>query len=138
MTEAVEKRAIAFIRTIGNRCTSCLHRSEERCRSCISSWANEILHDYENESVPQPDYSLSARMIMIADALDKAGRPLLSSEIDLKKLCTKQLKRWTLQKMIRFGFVRRTKGHSGKFSHLYRYSLNRSKPFPASAGQLQK
>jgi len=136
MTEAVEKRAIAFIRTIGNRCTSCLRRNEENCRRCISSWANEILHDYENESVPQPDYSLSARMMMIADALDKAGRPLLSSEIDLKKLCTKQLKRWTLQKMIRLGFVRRTKTCST--AHLYRYSLNRNKPFPASAGQPQK
>ena len=136
MTAAVEKRAIAFIRTIGNRCTSCLRRNEENCRRCISSWANEILHDYESESVPQPDYSLSARMMMIADALDKAGRPLLSSEIDLKQYCTKQLKRWTLQKMIRLGFVRRSK--TCCTSHLYRYSLNRSKPFPASAGQPQK
>ena len=136
MTAAVEKRAIAFIRTIGNRCTSCLRRNEENCRRCISSWANEILHDYESESVPQPDYSLSARMMMIADALDKAGRPLLSSEIDLKQYCTKQLKRWTLQKMIRLGFVRRTK--TCGTAHLYRYSLNRNKPFPASAGQPQK
>lgn len=138
MTEATEKRAIAFIRTIGNRCTTCLRRSAENCRQCISSWANEILHDYENESVPQPDYSLSARMMMIADALDKAGRPLLSSEIDLKQYCTKQLKRWTLKKMIRLGFVRRTKDRRGKFSHLYRYSLNHNKSFPASAGQPQK
>lgn len=136
MTEAVEKRAIAFIRTIGNRCTSCLRRNEENCRRCILRWANEILHDYENESVPQPDYSLSARMMMIVDILDKAGRPLLSSEIDLKKLCTKQLKRWTLQKMIRLGFVRRTK--TCCTAHLYRYSLNRSKPFPASAGQSKR
>lgn len=136
MTEAVEKRAIAFIRTIGNRCTSCLRRSAENCRRCISSWANEILHDYENESVPQPDYSFSARMMIIADALYKAGRPLLSSEIDMKKLCTKQLKRWTLQKMIRQGYVRRAKASATP--HLYRYSLNRNKPFPASAGQPQK
>lgn len=136
MTEAVEKRAIAFIRTIGNRCTTCLRRSAENCRNCISAWANEILHDYENESVSQPDYSLSARMMMIADALDKAGRPLLSSEIDLKNLCTKQLKQWTLQKMIRLGFVRRSK--TCCTAHLYRYSLNRTKPFPASAGQTKK
>ncbi|MBQ4200614.1 MAG: hypothetical protein II649_12150 [Kiritimatiellae bacterium] len=136
MTEAVEKRAIAFIRTIGNRCMSCLHRSEERCRNCISSWANSILRDYDSETTPQPDYSLSARMVMIADALDKAGRPLFASEIDLKNLCTKQLKRWTLQKMMRLGFVRRSK--TCCTAHLYRYSLVRSKPFPVSAGQSKK
>ena len=118
MTEATEKRAIAFIRTIGNRCTSCLRRSEERCRNCISSWANEILHDYEIESVPQPDYSLSARMMMIMDCLGKAGRPLLSSEIDMKQYCTKQLKRWTLMRLIRAGKVRRVKRNGA-----YRYSL---------------
>lgn len=138
MTEATEKRAIAFIRTIGNRCTSCLRRSEEHCRNCISSWANTILRDIENEAEPQTDYSLTARMMMIVDALDKAGRPILSSEIDLKNYCTKQLKRWTLQKMTRLGFIRREKRRGGKFSHLYRYSLNRNKPFPASAGQTKR
>ncbi len=136
MTEAVEKRAIAFIRTIGNRCTSCLRRDEESCRNCVSSWANSILRDIENETKPEIDYSLQARMMMIVDRLDKADTPLLSSEIDLKQYCTKQLKRWTLQKMIRLGFVHRTK--TCCTSHLYRYSLNRSKPFPARAGQSKR
>ena len=115
MTEAVERRAIAFIRTIGNRCTTCLRRSAENCRNCISAWANEILHDYENESVPQPDYSLSARMMMLADALDKAGRPLASRQIDLHGLCSRQLKFWTLVRMTRMGRLRRTRGDDGEW-----------------------
>lgn len=136
MTEATEKRAVAFIRTIGNRCTACLRRSAENCRNCISAWANEILHDIENEKKPEIDYSLSARMMMIVDALDKADAPLLASEIDMRKYCTKQLKRWTLLKMMRMGYITRTPcaKDAGRF---YRYELNRDKPFPALAGTMK-
>lgn len=137
MTEATEKRAIAFIRTIGNRCTTCLRRSSENCRDCISSWANTILHDIENEKKPEIDYSLSARMMMIADALDKADAPLLASEIDMRRYCTKQLKRWTLLKMVRMGYVVRTRPRVGCHRPLYRYSLNRNKHFPVSAGAVK-
>lgn len=133
MTEATEKRAVAFIRTIGNRCTTCLRRSAENCRNCISAWANEILHDIENEKKPEIDYSLSARMMMIIDALDKADAPLLASEIDMRKYCTKQLKRWTLLKMMRMGYITRTP-HAKDAGRFYRYELNRDKPFPARAG----
>lgn len=118
MTEAVEKRAIAFIRTIGNRCTSCLRRNEEDCRNCVSSWANSILRDIENEAKPKIDYSLQARMMMIVDCLGKAARPLLSSEIDMKQYCTKQLKRWTLMRLVKAGKVKRVKRDG-----IYRYSL---------------
>ena len=118
MTEATEKRAVAFIRTIGNRCTTCLRRSAENCRDCVSAWANSILRDIENETKPEIDYSLQARMMMIVDCLNKADGPLLSSEIDMKQYCTKQLKRWTLMRLVKAGKVRRAKCN-GK----YRYSL---------------
>ena len=118
MTEATEKRAVAFIRTIGNRCTTCLRRSAENCRDCVSAWANSILRDIENDTKPEIDYSLQARMMMIVDCIGKAGRPLLSSEIDMKQYCTKQLKRWTLMRLVKAGKVKRAK-RNGK----YRYSL---------------
>lgn len=130
MTEAVEKRAIAFIRTIGNRCTGCLRRAEEHCRNCISRWANSILHDIDEEKPAQIDYSLTARMMMIIDCLTKADRPLLSGEIDLKSRCSKQLKRWTLLKMVKIGYVKRSRPGSGGF---YRYTVNKNKRFPALA-----
>jgi hypothetical protein len=118
MTEAVERRAIAFIRTIGNRCTSCLRRNEENCRRCVSRWANSILRDIENDTKPEIDCSLQARMMMIVDCLNKADRPLLSSEIDMKQYCTKQLKRWTLMRLVKAGKVKRVKRNKN-----YRYSL---------------
>lgn len=118
MNPETERRAVAFIRTIGNRCTTCLRRSSENCRGCISAWANSILRDIENETKPEIDYSLQARMMMIMDCLCKAGRPLLSAEIDLKNQCTRQLKRWTLMRLVKAGKVKRVKRNKN-----YRYSL---------------
>lgn len=131
MTEANEKRAIAFIRTVGNRCMTCLRRNEENCRNCISSWANSILRDIDSEARSEIDYSMAARMMMIVDCLVKSGRPLLSAEIDLKKYCTKQLKRWTLLKMIQTGRIGRERTHlKNPKRYAYRYFL---KPSPAAA-----
>lgn len=110
MTPSTERRAIAFIRTIANRCERCLHRSEERCRGCVSQWANEIMADYERESgaaSASVDYSLAARRIRILDAIQTAGRPLLAAEIDLSDVCSTQLKEWTLLRMIRVGQLAR-------------------------------
>lgn len=101
MTEETERRAIAFIRTIATRCASCTHRREELCRTCPSRWANEIMRDYEAEQKPASvDYSLAARKIRILDIVQKAGRPLLSSEIDISDICDNHLKRWTLRRMV--------------------------------------
>lgn len=101
MTQETERRAIAFVRTVAGRCASCTHRREETCRDCLSRWANEIMRDYEAEMKPMSaDYSLAARKIRILDILQKAGRPLLSSEIDISSICDHHLKRWTLRRMV--------------------------------------
>lgn len=117
MTEAVERRAIAFIRTIGNRCMGCLRRTEENCRNCISRWANSILRDVDGEKRGSDavDYSFAARVAMIVTALEKAGRPLASRQIDLHGLCSRQLKFWTLLRMTRMGRLRRTRGGNGEW-----------------------
>ena len=128
MTEATEKRAVAFIRTVGNRCMSCLRRSKENCANCISSWANSILHDIENDSPQKMDYSLAARMMMITGALKKSDRPLASHEIHLADYCTKQLKYWTLSAMVRKGWLERHRSTvDGRDVYLYSLS-KRSKP----------
>lgn len=131
MTQETERRAIAFIRTIANRCTSCLRRNADTCRNCVSSWANEIMTDYERElscesGGPTQDYSLAARMLMVADALRKAGRPLAANEIDMQGCCSKQLKYWTLMRMVRLGFIARDAGDGPP----YRYKQT-AKAFPA-------
>ena len=137
MTPEIEKRAIAFIRTIGNRCAGCVHRDEDNCRRCISRWANEILSDYERDMAASPDarshdYSLAARMVRITDCLIKAKRPLLASDIDTRDICSKQLKSWTLKLMLDQGRIRREIekpkfGRAGA-SPRYRYFLPTDKP----------
>lgn len=133
MTDKTEKRMVAFVRTIADRCTRCLRRREENCRLCISRWANEIMSDWERDiaagSHSQYDYSLSARMMMIIDRLQEAKCPLLASEIDISKYCSKQLKQWTLKRMIRLGYIGRMCDLDDKPP--YRYYLTK-KPFPVS------
>ncbi|MBO7688651.1 MAG: hypothetical protein J6V72_19895 [Kiritimatiellae bacterium] len=121
ITSEVEKRAIAFIRTVGNRCMVCLRRSDENCSNCISRWANSILRDID-KSAPV-DYSLAARMMLITDALANAEGPLGSHEIDLRKYCTPQLKRWTLLRMVAKGKIKRTVVDPGAKKPCYRYEL---------------
>jgi hypothetical protein len=135
MTQETERRAIAFIRTIANRCASCTHRREELCRTCPSRWANEIMRDYEAEQKPvSMDYSLAARKIRILDILQKAGRPLLSSEIDISNTCSKGLKQYTLLRMVKARQIRRVQNDDpGDDRHIFRYFIpkttkpNRSK-----------
>lgn len=118
-----ERRAMAFIRTIANRCERCLRRSAENCRPCDSAWANSILKDCEAE-VKTIDYSYGARMLRIVQILHKSPKPLLASEIDLTGYCTKQLKRWTLLRMLDRGMIsRRVVKRHGK-NVFYGYWLN--------------
>ena len=131
MNPKLERRAITFIRTIANRCKSCLHRSPERCRNCTSQWANEIMSDYEREtafSKPTVDYSMAARKLRILDALRSAGRPLLASEIDISDTCSKGLKRWTLLRMLKARQIRRVPNTDpGDGRHLFRYFIPKTK-----------
>lgn len=114
MTELTEKRTMAFVGAIAGRCHSCLRCSPENCRNCLSQWAKEIMADYNAEEKqskkhlpPEPDYSLSARMMLILDALENSEDPLPSDRIDLKDLCTPQLKQWTLKHMRERGIIGR-------------------------------
>lgn len=125
MTEETERRAIAFIRTIANRCASCTHRREELCRTCPSRWANEIMRDYEAETKPVSiDYSAAARKLRILDILRRAGRPLLSSEIDISDVCSKSLKQWTLVRMLNSRQICRVPNDDPTDGHrLFRYFI---------------
>jgi hypothetical protein len=115
MNQENERRALALIRTVANRCERCLRRSRENCRNCLSAWANSILRDIEAEKSSGIDYSFGARMLRIINILKKAEKPLLASEIDLSGYCTRQLKRWTLLRMLDRGMLsRRVVRRTGK------------------------
>lgn len=132
MTELTEKRAIAFIRTIAQKCSGCLRRAPENCRNCPAGWAKSIMADYERDertaasNRPEIDYSLVAREIMIARALE--ARPLLTSEIDLHDYCTPQLKRWTLLHMMQKGTIGRRIVKSSPGKNYYQYYLIKKEP----------
>ena len=126
MNEKTERRAIAFIRTIANRCGRCLHRTPENCHGCVSQWANEIMADRENGmSFGKPiDYSIATRKTRILDILRQAGRPLLASEIDIADICSKGLKQWTLRRMVKAGLIRRIPNDDpGDCRNIYLYSI---------------
>lgn len=133
----LERRAITFIRTIADRCKSCLHRSPDRCQNCASQWANEIMTDCQNEttfSKPTIDYSMAARKLRILDILKSAKRPLLASEIDISDYCSKGLKQWTLLRMLKARQIHRVQNDDpGDDRHIFRYFIpkttkpNRSK-----------
>lgn len=118
MNELTEKKAIAFISSIAQKCKSCLRRSPDNCRDCLSQWATDIMADYnadkQSQRHVQPDYSLSARMMRICNAIEIAKHPLSADQIDLQDLCTPQLKLWTLKHMCERGILgrRRLKDNS--------------------------
>lgn len=125
MTKETEKRVIAFVRVIANRCCTCLYRREENCSRCDSRTATNIIRDIELDvAVPPKDYSLFARMKLILDGLKRAKRPLLSSEIGLDGICSNQLKQWTLKRLIRLGVVGRRRAFKTRTGYqVYRYFL---------------
>lgn len=125
MTPEIESRVVAFVRVIANRCKSCLRRMEENCAHCDSRTATRLLKDIELDiAVPPKDYSLFARMQLIAEALGRADKPLLSSQIDLDGLCSNQLKQWTLKRMMRIGVIgRRLAFRTNSGYCVYRYFL---------------
>lgn len=125
MTPTVENRVVAFVRVIANRCHNCFRRREENCARCDSRMATRLLKDIELDiAVPPKDYSLFARMQLIAEALGRTEKPLLSSQIDIGGLCSNQLKQWTLKRMIRIGVIGRRLAFRTDSGHcVYRYFL---------------
>lgn len=108
MTELTEKRTIAFLRTFAERCKSCLRRNPDNCFDCPARAAKNIIVTYDQESsnaLPILDYSLAAREKMIIEALAKADKPLAAHDINLHDYCTRQLKHWTLKRLMRLGFI---------------------------------
>ena len=125
MTQEIESRVVAFVRVIANRCHICLRRMEENCSRCDSRTATRLLKDIELDiAVPLKDYSLFARMQLIAEALGRSGKPLFSSQINLDGLCSNQLKQWTLKRMMRIGVIGRRLAFKTRSGYcVYRYFL---------------
>lgn len=125
MNEAVEKRVVGFLAALSERCCRCNGRAAENCRRCVAGWANELLADYRRGGGGGADRSLAVRESLIFDALAAARRPVRSADIALGGICSPQLKRWTLLRMVRRGIVRRRAVRAKDGRTVYLYSLTR-------------
>ena len=110
MNERNRQLTIAFIRSVANNCTTCYHRGQN-CDGCFSLRAKRLLLDIEADERPKDriDYSIAFRMARIEKILKDAGRPLPSSRIDTRDICSKQLKHWTLRHLIKIRRIYRTR-----------------------------
>lgn len=114
--------ARSFVQSIVNDCKGCLRRSNENCRSCFARTAHVILREMESDEKHMPiDYSLYARCNRIREILEKAGRPLMSRDIDLNGVCSFQLKLWTINHMVKVGILgkKMQKNPYGRSKYLY-------------------
>ncbi len=124
MTGEMQKRVVAFVRTIANECSNCLRSGSAFCNDCVAKRAKILLMEVSHDETPKPeiDYSYYARTREIKNILANAGKPLLAKEIDLKQTCSPQLKFWTLNQMVYDGILGRKFAFRSK-------SQNRKKVF---------
>ena len=114
--------ARSFVQSVVNDCKGCMRRNDENCRSCFARTAHVILREMESDEKHMPiDYSLYARCNRIREILEKAGRPLMSRDIDLNGVCSFQLKLWTINHMVKIGILgkKMQKNPCGRSKYLY-------------------
>ena len=110
MNERNRQLTIAFIRSVADNCTTCYRRGSG-CDGCFSLRARRLLLDIEADERQKNkvDYSIAFRMARIEDILKNAGRPIPSYMIDTRYICSKQLKRWTLCRLVKSRRICRTR-----------------------------
>lgn len=124
MNERTKQMTLAFLRSIGNQCDVC-RRGNNNCMSCPAHQAKMLIRDITTDGkVNEIDYSIATRMAKIEDCLRKGDHDLLSVEIDISGIASKQLKRWTLQHMMNMGRIGRRFDQKKK---AYRYFLKQNR-----------
>ena len=100
-------------RLVDNNCKSCTYR--ERCDRCDISRAKVLRDRYaairQTPDAPIPqrrDSHLKNRYREIVAILRRAGRPLRAREIVLRSTVSRNVKWWTLRRMVAKGIVRKT------------------------------
>lgn len=120
MTPELYTQLRAFVRNIANMCAGCMRRNLGYCVDCPASLA-DVLGKRMDAGMPisanQLDTSLTSRMDVILTQLRKAKCPLRAVDIDTRDYCSKELKHWTLNKLIALGKIRCEKdGYFHKYS----------------------
>ena len=119
MTEELYTQIRAFLRAVAGNCSNCMRRNMGYCYECNSRMAKVLGERMDSRlpAVPQVDVSIRHRTEIILAQLRKARCPLRAVDIDTSDYCSKELKHWTLNKLISQGLIKSVKdGYFRKYS----------------------
>ena len=122
-----ERDCVAYMRTLAGRCSFCLRTYN--CPNCDSATAKALLKRKDEIGMrhtmlidkPKDPYSLKARYREILTILRKAGKPLRARDIVLRTTRSRNVKWWTLNRMVSKGWIWKTriKNFYGRYEAAY-------------------
>ena len=109
-----EKDCIAYMRHLADNCKSCMRRYN--CPNCAIQQAKNLLQRKEQLGIQHRNlidklrdpHSLKARYREIIGILRKAGKPLRARDIILRTTRSRNVKWWTLNRMVYKGMIWKT------------------------------
>lgn len=125
-----ERDCIAFMRYLSEKCRSCMRTYN--CPNCDIATAKAILKRKDEIGLrhhnlidkPRDPYSLKARYREILSILRRAGKPLRARDILLSTTKSRNVKWWTLNRMVFKGIISKTrvKNIYGRYESAYYYT----------------
>lgn len=122
-----ERDCVAYLRSLQNHCTECLRRYN--CPVCEITTAKALLKRKDEIGMrhtmlidkPKDPNSLKARYREILTILRKAGKPLRARDIQLRTTRSRNVKWWTLNRMVNKGIIWKTrvKNFYGRYEAAY-------------------
>ena len=122
-----ERDCVAYMRDLTNNCKGCMRRYN--CSNCSIQTAKNLLQRKEQLGMchrnlidkPRDPFSLKARYREIVGILRKAGRPLRARDIILRTTRSRNVKWWTLNRMVFKGMIWKTrvKNFYGRYEAAY-------------------
>lgn len=122
-----ERDCVAYMRTLANHCNGCLRTYN--CPNCDIATAKALLKRKDEIGMrhtmlidkPKDPYSIKARYREILTILRKAGKPLRARDIVLRTTRSRNVKWWTLNRMVSKGWIWKTrvKNFYGRYEAAY-------------------
>ena len=122
-----ERDCVAYMRTLANHCKGCMRTYN--CPNCEIAQTKTLLKRKDEIGMrhtmlidkPKDPYSLKARYREILTILRKAGKPLRARDIHLRTTRSRNVKWWTLNRMVFKGMVWKTrvKNSYGRYEAAY-------------------
>ena len=122
-----ERDCVSYMRTLADHCRGCLRTYN--CPNCDIATAKALLKRKDEIGMqhtilidkPKDPYSLKARYREILTILRKAGKPLRARDIVLRTTRSRNVKWWTLNRMVSNGLIWKTriKNFYGRYEAAY-------------------